>query len=236
MTGGTKRLPRAVREQQMLDAAVQMFSVNGYHETSMDAIAAEAEISKPMLYLYYGSKEELFDACLNRELSRFIEAVRSDIDLKQSPKDLLTTTIRTFMRYIDANRASWIVLYQHATSSQMYSHTVRQGRERVIDLVARLLSAGTRNPDPDTDFHMMAVALVGAGEAVATRVSTGEADVNDAADLLINLTWRGLKGRPADKDRADKDRADKDRADKDRADKGRADKDRADSAAVAASG
>ena len=40
MAGGTKRLPRAVREQQMLDAAVQMFSVNGYHETSMDAIAA----------------------------------------------------------------------------------------------------------------------------------------------------------------------------------------------------
>ena len=40
MAGGTKRLPRAVREQQMLDAAVQEFSVNGYHETSMDAIAA----------------------------------------------------------------------------------------------------------------------------------------------------------------------------------------------------
>ena len=39
MAGGTKRLPRAVREQQMLDAAVQMFSVNGYHETSMDTIA-----------------------------------------------------------------------------------------------------------------------------------------------------------------------------------------------------
>lgn len=200
MAGGTKRLPRAVREQQMLDAAVQMFSRNGYHETSMDAIAAEAEISKPMLYLYYGSKEELFDACLNRELGRFIEAVREDIDLKQSPKDLLATTIRAFMRYIDANRASWIVLYQQATSSQIYSHTVRQGRERVIDLVARLLSTGTRHPEPGTDFHMMAVALVGAGEAVATRVSTGEADVDDAADLLINLTWRGLRGRPVDED------------------------------------
>ena len=123
MAGGTKRLPRAVREQQMLDAAVQMFSQNGYHETSMDAIAAEAEISKPMLYLYYGSKEELFGACLDRELSRFIEAVRADIgssrdnDLKQSPRDLLTTTIRAFMHYIDTNRASWIVLYQQATSS-----------------------------------------------------------------------------------------------------------------------
>ena len=117
MAGGTKRLPRAVREQQMLDAAVEMFSINGYHDTSMDAIAAKAEISKPMLYLYYGSKEELFGACLDRELARFIDAVREDIDLEQSPRDLLHNTIVAFMRYIDANRASWIVMYAQARRS-----------------------------------------------------------------------------------------------------------------------
>ncbi len=199
MAGGTKRLPRAVREQQMLDAAVQMFSANGYHETSMDAIAAEAKISKPMLYLYYGSKEELFGACLSRELSRFIDAVRADIDLQQSPHDLLRSTILSVLRYIDANRASWIVLYAQATSSQAFAHTVREGRERIIDMVARLLEAGTRHPEPDTDFHMMAVALVGAGEAVAARVSVGDTDVDDAAALMITLFWRGLKGAPVDR-------------------------------------
>jgi len=191
-------LPRAVREQQMLDAAVQIFSVNGYHETSMDAIAAQAQISKPMLYLYYGSKEELFGACLDRELGRFVDEVRSQIDFKQSPKELLRTAVLAFLNYIDANRASWMVLYSQATSSQAFAHTVREGRERIIDLVSRLLRAGTRNPEPDTDFDMMAVALVGAGEAVASRVSTGDADVNEAAELLINLFWRGLKGTPAE--------------------------------------
>jgi AcrR family transcriptional regulator len=200
MAGGTKRLPRAVREQQMLDAAVQVFSLNGYHETSMDAIAARAEISKPMLYLYYGSKEELFGACLSRDLARFIEVVRADIDLKQSPKELLRNTILAFLNYIDAHRASWIVLYTQATSSQAFAHTVRDGRERIIDLVGRLLRSGTRNPEPDTDFHMMAVALVGAGEAVAMRVSSGDAVVTEAAELMINLFWRGLKGSPADRE------------------------------------
>ena len=195
--GGTKRLPRAVREQQMLDAAVTLFSANGYHETSMDAIAAQAKISKPMLYLYYGSKEDLFGACLSRELGRFIETVRADIDLNASPRELLRRTIVTVLHYIDANRASWIVLYTQATSSQAFAHTVREGRERVIDLAARLLEAGTRNPEPGSDFHMMAVALVGAGEAVAARVSVGDADVDEASELLINLFWRGLKGSPS---------------------------------------
>ena len=100
------------------------------------------------------------------------------------------------LQYIDANRASWIVLYTQATSSQAFAHTVREGREKIIDLVARLLESGTRHPEPDTDFHMMAVALVGAGEAVAARVSAGDADVDEAAELLINLFWRGLKGAP----------------------------------------
>ena len=47
---------------------------------------------------------------------------------------------------------------------------------------------------------MMAVALVGAGEAIANRLSTGETDVDEAAGLMIDLFWRGLKGAPAERD------------------------------------
>jgi len=202
MAGGTKRLPRAVREQQMLDAAVQMFSVNGYHETSMDAIAAEAQISKPMLYLYYGSKEDLFGACLSRELSRFIDAVRAEIDFTQTPKDLLRNAIGSFLRYIDANRASWIVMYTQATSSPTFAHTVREGREQIIDLVAGLVRSGSRVPRTDAEHEMMAVALVGAGEAMATRITAGDIDAEEAAGLMIDLFWHGLRGAPEGREAA----------------------------------
>jgi len=200
MAGGTKRLPRAVREQQMLDAAVQMFSINGYHETSMDTIAAEAQISKPMLYLYYGSKEDLFGACLNREMSRFIDVVRADIDFTQSPRDMLRNTISSFLRYIDANRASWIVMYAQATSSQAFAHKVREGREQIIELVAGLMGVGSRTPRPDREYEMMAVALVGAGEAMATRLTAGDVDADEAAELMIDLFWHGLRGAPEDRE------------------------------------
>ena len=197
MAGGTKRLPRAVREQQMLDAAVQMFSANGYHETSMDAIAAAACISKPMLYLYYGSKEELFGACLNRELARFIDALRAGSDSLLGPKDVLRNIVVSFLRYVDTNRTSWIVMYAQATSSSAFTQTVRQGRERITDMVAELLRAGTRDADPDHDFDTIAGALVGAGEAIANRVSVGDTDVDDAAELMFALFWHGLKGAPS---------------------------------------
>ena len=79
-------------------------------------------------------------------MGRFIEVVRADIDFNQSPKDMLRNTIVSFLRYIDSNRASWIVMYTQATSSQAFSQTVREGREQIIELVAGLVRAGTRSP------------------------------------------------------------------------------------------
>ena len=140
----------------------------------------------------------MFGACLDRELSRFVDEVRDKMDFSEPPKELLRNAVSAFLRYIDEHRSSWMVLYTQATSSQRFAHTVREGRERIIDLVGRLLRTGTKFPGPGTDFDMMAVALVGAGEAVAARVSTGDADVDEAAELMINLFWLGLKGAPSD--------------------------------------
>src|SRR3954470_22318794 len=74
-TPAFRRLPRAVREQQMLDAAVRVFSRLGYHAASVDEIAEAAGISKPMVYAYLGTKEELFTACLHRGAARLAEAI-----------------------------------------------------------------------------------------------------------------------------------------------------------------
>ncbi len=52
-----KRLPRAVRERQMLDSAVRVFSRRGYHAASMDEIAEDAGISKPMVYAYLAPRK-----------------------------------------------------------------------------------------------------------------------------------------------------------------------------------
>lgn len=197
MAGGTKRLPRAVREQQMLDAAVEVFSRNGFHDTSMDAIAAEAEISKPMLYLYYGSKEELFTACIQREGIRFVEAMTPAGDPSLSPREQVGVALRAFLGYVDTHRQSWEVLYRQAIGQQAFANQVNTSRERLIELVAKLIESSSVNPGPSIDNTIAAVAIIGAGEAVADRLASGEIDVDSAADILENLTWRGLAGKRA---------------------------------------
>ncbi|RMI33943.1 TetR/AcrR family transcriptional regulator [Nocardia stercoris] len=195
MAGGTKRLPRAVREQQMLDAAVEVFSRKGYHDTSMDAIAAEAKISKPMLYLYYGSKDELFRASIQRESARFLEAVAVAGNPALTPHEQLRAALEAFLSYVDEHRLSWQVLYRQALGQQAFSGEIAGSRDRVIELTAALLESSAKYADPGTDYNLVSVAVIGAGEAIADHIASGSVDVAQAVDLLDNLAWRGLSGK-----------------------------------------
>ena len=59
-------MPRSVREQLILGVAGQVFADGGYERASMDRIAELAGVSKPMLYAYFGSKEGLYVAYIER--------------------------------------------------------------------------------------------------------------------------------------------------------------------------
>jgi AcrR family transcriptional regulator len=63
---GTKGVPRLDRESQILDIASEQFGAHGFAVTSVAAIAQAAGISKPLIYNYFGSKEGLYEACLDR--------------------------------------------------------------------------------------------------------------------------------------------------------------------------
>ncbi|MEO6605277.1 MAG: TetR/AcrR family transcriptional regulator [Aeromicrobium sp.] len=63
---GTKGVPRLDRESQILEIASAQFGTLGFAATSVAAVADKAGISKPLIYNYFGSKEGLYEACLDR--------------------------------------------------------------------------------------------------------------------------------------------------------------------------
>ncbi|MDR7085843.1 AcrR family transcriptional regulator [Aeromicrobium panaciterrae] len=63
---GTKGVPRLDRESQILEIASAQFGTDGFAGTSVATIAEKAGISKPLIYNYFGSKEGLYEACLDR--------------------------------------------------------------------------------------------------------------------------------------------------------------------------
>lgn len=113
MAGGAKarRLPRGVRERQMVDAAVRCFARSGYQAASMDEIAESAGVSKPLVYLYLHSKEELFTAVIRREAQALLGVVaEAVVDRRVPPDERLWAGLMAFFTFAAEHPDSWTVL------------------------------------------------------------------------------------------------------------------------------
>ena len=216
-----RRLPRQVRQKQMLDAAVEVFSARGFHAASMDEIAERAGISKPLLYLYLGSKEETFGACIAREADRLVTTIGDAVGSAAATgaaaggapggvpdqAGRLWRGLTAFFEYVASHRSSWIVLYQQARTRGEAAEQLATARQDIIgavtdlvlDAVAARPPAGTTAADPALRRESAAIAhaLVGAADAMADWALT----VNDApaatARRLMNIVWTGLEHRAA---------------------------------------
>lgn len=203
----SKRVPRAVREQQMLDAAVATFARRGYRAASMDEIAEAAGVSKPLVYLYLNSKDELFSACIRREAEALKAAVRASVERGAPADRQLWSGLLGFFEHTAAHPDGWAVLYSQArTMGEPFAAEVAAMRTEMVLFVTELIAAAARGAECDQELAErevtpLAHALVGAAEALAGwGASQPGHSGRDSAATLMNFAWAGLdnlmNGRP----------------------------------------
>ncbi|MGW3728240.1 TetR/AcrR family transcriptional regulator [Streptomyces sp. NPDC000851] len=207
----TKRMPRAVREQQMLDAAVQTFGQRGYMAASMDDIAELAGVSKPLVYLYLNSKDDLFTACIRREAKALTAAVRAGVHPELPADRQLWEGLLAFFTHTARHPDGWSVLHLQArTHGETFAAEVTAMRTEIVTFVTQLIADAARealphsrlrssggtptDPDlPDKEVAGLAEALVGAAESLATWANaTPGVTARQAAATLMNFAWAGL--------------------------------------------
>jgi AcrR family transcriptional regulator len=184
-----------VREQQMLDAAVRVFSQRGFHAANMDEIAELSGVSKPMVYAYHGTKEELFLACLRRESNRLIENIIVAADSSLPPDEQLWRGIKGFFSFVGAHRDGWSVLHRQARTLEPFAGELADMRRNVVQVIAHRLDVALqregRSARPD-DLTSMALSLVGATESLADWLADHpEEDPGRTATRLMNAVWMG---------------------------------------------
>jgi len=94
------------RRPLVLDAAYHLFLENGFEGTSMDAIARAADVSKPVVYDCFASKDDLFTAMLDREEARILEETRAALETTGGAEDPEGTLIRGFQAFLQAAQRS----------------------------------------------------------------------------------------------------------------------------------
>ncbi|MEV5975287.1 TetR/AcrR family transcriptional regulator [Streptomyces sp. NPDC051921] len=109
---GTKGVPRAERERQVLTAATEEFGRHGYEATTMAAVAARVGVTKPLLHQYFGGKQDLYLACLEPVGERLLGAVRTA--MAEHSTEAPPTPLRVLdalFHALDGQREAWFVLY-----------------------------------------------------------------------------------------------------------------------------
>jgi AcrR family transcriptional regulator len=183
-------MPRLLREESILRVAGRVFAEGGYERASMDRIAMLAEVSKPMLYAYFGSKEGLYVAYVERTGGELVQRlVRAE---GGEPLARLRAVIGEFLAFVEEHRDGWTVLYHEINNRRPLAEQVAQLRSQIVAEVRRMLEGDavtgwTGLSAPASEG--VAVAIVGAGESLANWwLQRSDVKRDDVADWYLGLT------------------------------------------------
>lgn len=128
----TRRMPRAQRRQQILEAATRAFARGGFANTGLDAIAAEAGVTPVILYRHFASKADLYRAVIEGGHMRLREATGGD--------HLDDASIPALIRAAAADPDAFRLLYRYATREPEFRDVTDALVERSTDITRRHLA------------------------------------------------------------------------------------------------
>lgn len=191
-----------MRMRSMLDAATEIFGIHGYHPASMDQIARKAQISKPMLYAYFESKEGLFNACMRDAGKRLTDHVAASYAADRTVEQHLWDGFLAFFEFVGENPTAWRLISSRnlcdASSAREVSDEIQSDMRRLTaDLIARASVEAPNDPFGDPQRReALAHAILGAAESLGDwwlnhdEVLSPEAPCRE----LMNFMWLGVGG------------------------------------------
>jgi AcrR family transcriptional regulator len=196
VTRPRRRVSRAERERQILDAATAVFTERGYQAGSMDAVAERVGVTKPVLYDHFGSKEGLLLASIARTRQQLFAVTSAAASGGRDPQDAARRGFRAFFDFLDARPGAWSLLYEAlakpvGASAQALESIRNEQTEFVVGLI-RL-----RHPTADPRrLEAYAQVIVGASERLALwRGRRGDIGADEATEYLMDMLWDGMAGR-----------------------------------------
>ena len=149
------RKPR--KDQEILDVASEYFLAHGYSGTSISEMAREAGISKESIYRYFDSKEALFSAVIDRELTSYqasLKTTNPDLtDLRQSLLDL-ASTISTALNSDRVLSFRRLIFHQATVSSDVGLHYYEIGPLPAYHMLVELFEAHEHETEFDPERLM----------------------------------------------------------------------------------
>ncbi len=173
------------RRPEVLDAALKLFLQSGYDGTSMQAVADEAGVTKPVVYACFDSKDDLFRSLLAREEQRIVSEIQgafSNADLSD-PETTLVEGFTGFLRAVgDSPEVYRLIFLGEGGGNAAVAHRIQRGREEQVRRLSELAKGwlepngnGKRSKaDVERTARLLGNAIAGLAESGARLLLSGD--------------------------------------------------------------
>jgi AcrR family transcriptional regulator len=152
------------RRRQIIDAAIECFSKEGFHMATMDDIVRSSGLSPGAIYLYFSSKDDIIQAIADERHAREREMIASAQE-QGEPSDVLSRLAGTFFQSLAGlterrNRRLGVQLWAEALRNRRLLKIVRKGVDVPRQMLAQLVSRAEQAGDFPSELEPDAVARV----------------------------------------------------------------------------
>ncbi len=207
-----KKLSRREREklrqrQDILAAALELFSQKGYHNVSMNEIAEKSEFAVGTLYKFFGSKEDIYTSLMVENSNRFFSALTKSLDDGRGEIDKLRNFVEAKSKVFMEN-AAVVRLYLAETRGTSYNvkagfdADIRKQYDQIQQRVAEVFERGIKKRlfNKIAEPYHLAVALNSImNDLLFLWLEDSEKNVYpEDPDVILSIIFNGLLCEPSE--------------------------------------
>ncbi len=163
----------------------------------MDQIAAQAQVTKPILYRRIGDRDAVIDALSDVLVDRIVGAVASSGDSRAAPRDVFTAAMRAYLTVVGTHRNLYLFVNAAGQRTGPLRHRIDRSSHTIIQLFATASGGLGASTSPLTWSHSIIGALQTVTlmwiDAGGTSDDQQERTVEGIALDLTQLLWPGVE-------------------------------------------
>ncbi|MFB9724685.1 TetR family transcriptional regulator [Planobispora longispora] len=194
MSEPRRRMTGKERREQLIQISRTLFAEKGFDGTSVEEIAATANVSKPVVYEHFGGKEGVYAVVVDREMQKLLGMVTEALSASHALVKLERAAL-ALLAYVEENSEGFRILVRdsHAASGTgTFASLINDIASQVEDVMVDEFAGRGYDPKLAPMYAQMLVgmvALTGQWWLDVRRPSREE-----VAAHLVNLAWNGLTG------------------------------------------
>jgi AcrR family transcriptional regulator len=184
----------AERREQLIEIARGLFAERGFEGTSIEEIAARAEVSRPVVYEHFGGKEGLYAVVVDREVRRLLDMMRESLQ-GGTARALLEQAAMALLDYVEASSDGFRILVRDSpvgSASGSFISIISDVASRVEHILVEEFRSRGFDHEHAPMYAQMLVGMV--GTTGQWWLDARQPAKREVAAHLVNLAWNGLSG------------------------------------------